>query len=568
MLTQLISRRSLAVYSAAVLLAGCAATPQPRTAGAPAGPVELQILGLNDFHGNLETPSAPIDIAQVDSSKLTTRAGGAAVLATTLQRLRAGHPSVTVAAGDLIGASPLTSAYFLDEPSIRALSLAGLEIAAVGNHEFDKGSAELTRMQRGGCEKHTSRVPCRLEPFGGAGFTYLAANVVTDAGTTLFPGTVVKQLGPARVGFIGMTLKETQTLVTPAGVAGLRFADEAATANALVPKLKAQGTDVIVLLIHQGGRVPDVYRERGCGGLSGDLLPILDRLDPAISVVVSGHTHHAYACQVQAGGSQRLVTSAGKNAFLVSDIRLFFDPAARRLIAASARNVPVTGTAADPAIAVLVDRYAAAARPAAERPVGKLAGPALKDAEDGESPAAALIADAQLAATRPATRGAAQISFINASGVRTDLKPHADGTVTYGDIFALQPFGNNLVVKTLTAAQLKALLEQQFKVENGMAKLGSLLVPSAGFGFTYDLSFRDGQRIRSMTLHGRPIDPAARYRVTVNNFLASGGDGFSVLAEGTDAYDAGLDLDALEAWLATDPGVPKVGRIKDVTPAG
>jgi len=561
-----ISRRSLLACSAGLLLAGCATTPQPRTAAA--APVEVQILGLNDFHGNLETPSPPVDIVQPDGTKLNTRAGGAAVLATTLQRLRAGHPSVTVAAGDLIGASPLTSAYFLDEPSIRALSMAGLEIASVGNHEFDKGAAELTRMQRGGCDKHTSRVPCRLEPFTGAGFTYLAANVVTDAGTTLFPATTVKQVGPVRLGFIGMTLKETQTLVTPAGVAGLHYTDEAATANALVPGLKAQGADVIVLLIHQGGRVTDTYRERGCEGLSGDLLPILDRLDPAIGVIVSGHTHNAYACQLQAGGTQRLVTSAGKNAYLVTDIRLTYDAGARRLLSATAENVPVTGTTADPAIAALVDRYAAAARPAAERVVGKLAGPVLKDADDGESGAAALIADAQLAATRPANRGDAQISFINASGVRTDLKPRADGTVTYGDIFALQPFGNNLVVKTLTGAQLKELLEQQFKVENGKARVASLLVPSTGFGFSYDLSFRERQRIQAMTLNGRPIDPAARYRVTVNNFLASGGDGFSVLAQGTDAFDAGLDLDALEAWLATNPAQPKVGRVRNSTPGG
>ncbi|MCW3798702.1 bifunctional metallophosphatase/5'-nucleotidase [Sphingomonas sp. BN140010] len=561
-----ISRRSLLACSAGLLLAGCATTPQPRTA--PTGLVEVQILGLNDFHGNLETPAAPVDIARGDGSKLTTRAGGAAALAATLQRLRAGHPSVTVAAGDLIGASPLTSAYFLDEPSIRALSMAGLEVASVGNHEFDKGAAELTRMQRGGCDKHTSRVPCRLEPFAGAGFTYLAANVVTERGTTLFPATTVKQVGPVRVGFIGMTLKETQTLVTPAGVAGLRFTDEAATANALVPTLRAQGADVIVLLFHQGGRVPDVYREHGCNGLSGDLLPILDKLDPSISIVVSGHTHQAYACQLQAGGAQRLVTSAGKNGYLVTDIRLTYDPSAKRLLKATAENVPVVGEAADPAITALVNRYAAAARPAAERPVGKLAGPALKDAEDGESPAAALIADAQLAATRPAGRGGAQLSFINASGVRTDLKPRADGTITYGDIFALQPFGNNLVVKTLTGAQLKALLEQQFKVEGGKIRVGSLLVPSAGFAFAYDLARPDGQRITAATLNGRPIDPAARYRVTVNNFLASGGDGFSVLAQGTDAFDAGLDLDALEAWLATNPPLPKVGRVRTAATAG
>ncbi len=550
----------------ALLLSACATVRTPPTPVA-AGPIEVQILGLNDFHGNLETPSASVSLVQPDGSKSEGRFGGAAALAGTLQRLRAGKPSVTVAAGDLIGATPLASAYFLDEPSIAALSAAGLEIAAVGNHEFDKGSAELLRMQRGGCDKHTSRVPCRLEAFRGASFAYLAANVLTEKGGSLFPGTAMKQLGPVRLGFIGMTLKETQTLVTPAGVAGLRFADEAATANALVPTLKAAGANVIVLLIHQGGRVADTYREAGCQGLSGDLLPILDKLDPEIGVVVSGHTHHAYACEVERGGARRLLTSAGKNGYLVSDIRLQFDPSRKRVIGRRAANVPVAGVA-DPQVAGLVQRYVDAAQPAALRPVGRLPGPALKNADDGESAAAALIADAQLAATRGAERGGAQLSLMNATGVRTDLKPRPDGTVTYGDVFALQPFGNNMVVTTLTGAQLKAVLEQQFRIESGTAKVKSLLVPSANFRFSYDLRRPEGQRIVSATLNGRAINPSARYRVTVSNFLASGGDGFSVLAEGTEPFDAGLDLDALEAWLAGNPALPTLGRTAEVGRAG
>jgi len=555
----LISRRSLLACSAAALLAGCAATP--RVATPAGGPVEVQILGINDFHGNLEVPAGQVAYVTPDGAKASESLGGAARLAAQLRQMRSGHPSVTVAAGDLIGASPLASAYFLDEPSIRALSMAGLELASVGNHEFDKGANELLRMQRGGCAKYTTRIPCRLEPFQGAGFTYLSANVATATGQTLFPGTAIKQVGPVRIGFIGMTLKETQTLVTPAGVAGLRFADEAATANALVPQLKAAGADLIVLLIHQGGRTPEIFRTGDCNGLSGDLLPILDKLDPAVAVVVSGHTHNAYACHVQNGGTDRLLTSAGKNGYFVTDIRLTYDAGARKLLAAQAVNKPVDGTAADPQVEALVERYAAAAKPAALRKVGTLSGPALKDAHDGDSPAARLIADAQLAGTRAADRGGAQLSFINGSGVRTDLKPAPDGTVTYGDIFAVQPFGNNLVVKTLTGAQVKALLEQQFGEENGKPRVKSLLVPSAGFAFAYDLSRPAGERVTSITLGGRPLDPAARYRVTVNNFLASGGDGFSVFNQGTDAFDAGLDLDALEAWLGTNPKVPMDKRV-------
>jgi 5'-nucleotidase len=230
--------------------------------------------------------------------------------------------------------------------------------------------------------------------------------------------------------------------------------------------------------------------------------------------------------------------------------------------------VLITGAAGvDAKVAALVERYAAAARPAAERVVGRLSGPAVKTVENGESRVAGLVADAQLAATKLPGRGGADLSFINTGGARTDLIPRADGSVTYGQNFALEPFGNTLVVRTLTGAQLKALLEQQFEDVDGKGALrASTLVPSANFHFAFDLSRPQGDRIVAMTLNGGPIAANGRYRVTVNNFLASGGDGYSALAEGTDPFDAGLDLDALEAWLAINPPVPVVGRIRDLTP--
>lgn len=548
---------------AALFLSACAGQVLPQA------PIEVQILAINDFHGNIETPPDQTSIAQPDGTVLKARVGGAAELASALNQARQGHPNtITVAAGDLIGASPLASAYFLDEPTVDAMNLLGLSLASVGNHEFDKGSAELLRMQNGGCGKNTNRVPCRLEPFGGARFEYLAANVLQSDGASLFPATAIKQVGLIRIGFIGETLQGTGTIVSHAGVAGLHFTDEAATANALVPKLKAAGADAIVLLIHQGGRVPDTYEEQGCNGLTGDILPILDKLDPAITTVISGHTHQAYACTLQRGGGARLLTSAGKYGFLYTDVRMSFDPATHRLLGERAINVPVTGASgADPRVAALADRYVTAVKPAAERAVGHLAGPALKTLENGESPVADLIADAQLAATRPPERGNADISFINTGGARTDLVPRSDGSVTYAQIFALEPFGNTLVVRTLTGAQLKQLLEQQFEANDGKAQLrASTLVPSANFHFTFDLSRPQGSRIVAMTLDGKPVDPNGRYRVTVNNFLAGGGDGYSVLTEGSETFDAGLDLDALEAWLATNPAAPRPGRIRDSTP--
>jgi 5'-nucleotidase len=554
--------RRVSVGFAAIFLSACAAQVPPQAAQPP---IEVQILAINDFHGNIETPPQPVSITQADGTVLKARLGGAAQLASALEQARQGHPySITVAAGDLIGASPLASAYFLDEPTIDAMSLLGLSLASVGNHEFDKGSAELVRMQQGGCEKHTTRVPCRLEPFAGARFQYLAANVQRGDGATLFPATAIKQVGPIKIGFIGETLQGTGSIVSPAGVAGLHFADEAATANALVPKLKAAGADTIVLLIHQGGGVPDSFEEQGCNGIAGDILPILDKLDPAITTVVSGHTHQAYACTLQRGGAARLLTSAGRYGILYTDLRLSFDPVSRRMIGERAVNVPVTGAVgSDSQVAALVARYVIASKPAAERVVGHLEAPATKSEENGESPVADLIADAQLAATKGSNRGNADLSFINSGGVRTDLVPRADGSITYGQIFALEPFGNTLVVRTLTGAQLKSLLEHQFDAQ-GLRP--SVLVPSANFHFAYDLSKPLGEHIVAMRLDGKPIDPNGRYRVVVNSFLASGGDGYTMLTEGADTFDAGLDLDALEEWLATNPQVPTPGRIRDATP--
>jgi 5'-nucleotidase len=569
----------------ALALGACVAPTVPPAAPpvAPlaAAPVEVQILAINDFHGNLEPPQLSIDAAAPDGTKVRVPAGGIAHLATAAKTLRSGHPlSVTVSAGDMIGASPFVSALFLDEPTITAMNLVGVEYNAVGNHEFDKGTAELTRMQHGGCEKYTTRQPCGLEPFAGANFGFLAANVLLPNGQTLFPPTAIKDFGPVKIGFIGMTLKETATIVPPAGVAGVTFADEAATANALVPQLKAAGADAIVLLLHQGGRSTGGYNDKSCPNFTGDILPILARLDPAIDLVISGHTHAAYICQFpRSGAHPLLLTSAGRFGTLISDIRLTFSPD-RHLLSERADNLIVQGEgystslgtvpvvpaypvyAPDPAVGAIVSRYVAAAAPQAQRIVGKLAGPVTKaETVDREQTAGEFIADAELAAGRTA---GAQIGFINSGGVRTDLVPAADGSVTYGQIFAMQPFSNSIVVKTLTGAQLKALLEQQFASGTNTAEKPVMLLPSKGFIFAYDLRRPAGDRIVELRFSGKPTDPAGRYRVAVPNFLASGGDNFTTLAQGTVEKDIGLDLDALEAWLKKGAEVPKLGRIKSL----
>ena len=557
---------------AALALTGCATHAAPPAPLAQRAPVEVQILAFNDFHGNLETPPA-VEVTEADGSKHKIVSGGVAHLAAALEGLRAGHPNtVTVSAGDTIGASPLISANYLDEPTIDAMNLLGLEFSSVGNHEFDRGADELKRMQFGGCAKYTRRVPCAVEPFGGARFRYLAANVVKADGSTIFPATALKHFetpaGPITIGFIGMTLKGTQQLVTPSGVKELTFRDEAQTANALVPQLKAQGADAIVLLIHQGGKTPEFTSGNGCDGFHGDIVPILSKLDPAIVTVVSGHTHWAYICRGTAQvGPGRLLTSAGKYGYFVTELTLEFDPATHRLIGEDARNIRVGNgeRGEDYAEKSLVDRYAAAIAPIANHVIGHLNAPAPNSVDDAESPAADLIADSMLAATRAPNIGGAQLALVNATGVRLSLPA---GDIKYADAFSMMPFGNNLVVMTLTGAQLRQAIEQEYAqtIRPGLTEPAALAA-SEGFTYTADMSKPAGSRVVDMRLEDKPIDATAKYRVVVNNYLASGGDGLTAFTTGTEIKDTGIiDLDALVAWIAPRRAPPAANRIRIVGP--
>ncbi|NUT01065.1 MAG: bifunctional metallophosphatase/5'-nucleotidase [Sphingomonas sp.] len=555
------------VTVALLALAGCATQPTAVTPVAPPAPIEVQILAFNDFHGNLEPP-APVEVTEADGAKRKIQTGGVANLAATLTELRSGHANtVTVSAGDTIGASPLISANYLDEPTITAMNLLGLEFNSVGNHEFDRGTDELKRVQNGGCAKFTRRAPCAVEPFAGARFRYLAANVVRADGTTIFPATGLKRFGPVTIGFIGMTLRGTANLVTPSGVKGLSFSDEAATANALVPKLKAEGADAIVLLIHQGGKTSQFTTGNGCDGLYGDILPILPRLDPDITTVVSGHTHWAYVCDgTKETGAGRLMTSAGKNGYFVTDLRLSFDPATRKLLRQGAAYVVVGNgeRGADAAEQLLVSRYAAAVAPIANRVIGRLTEKATTDADDGESAAADLIADSMLAATRSPENGGAQLALVNATGVRVALPA---GDVLYKDAFAMMPFGNNLLVLTMTGEQLKAAIEQQYAIpiKSGRTR-PSALAPSEGFAYAVDMAKPEGNRVSDIRLNGKTLTASGRYRVVVNNYLASGGDSLSKFTEGTDITDRGIiDLDALVAWIAPGRTPPRPDRVRIVT---
>ena len=528
----------LATALAAALLAGCAA---PR----PAEPVKVRVLAINDFHGNLRP--APGGLRTSDPANpgqtITVPAGGAEHLATAVAELRTAHPNhIFVAAGDLIGATPLLSALFRDEPTIESLSLMGLEASAVGNHEFDKGADELLRLQRGGCHPGEG---CRGPvPFKGAGFQYLAAStVVQSTGRTLLPAYHVKRFQGLPVAFIGLTLAGTPGIVVPAGVAGLSFRDEAETVNELVPVLRRQGIEAIVVLIHEGGWPGGGHNE--CPDISGPIVDIVKRLDKAVDLVISGHTHRAYNCRIDG----RLVTSADKYGTLVTAIDLVLDPQTGDVTSAVADNVIVLPSfARDPRQTQLIEMYERLAAPLARRVVGRLGADLPRDADPaGASVLGQVVADAQLAATQDA---GAQIAFMNPGGIRAALPRPADGQLRYEDLFSVQPFYNNLVTLTLSGAQVLDLLEQQWQQPRPR-----ILQVSRGFSYAWDATRPVGQRVvpGSVRLHGRPLDAVAEVRVTVNSFLAAGGDGFSVLEAGRQPRTGIMDVDALELFVKANP---------------
>ena len=513
--------------------------------------VDLQILALNDFHGNLE-PLPP------STSQGTPELGGVAHLATLVRDHRAANRrTVFVSAGDLIGASPLISALFHDEPSIEAFNLMDLNFNAVGNHEFDEGAAELLRMQRGGC--HPVDGCLDGDGFAGADFQFLAANVVVeDTGKTLFPGVGIYDANGVKIAFIGMTLEGTPSIVTPAGVAGLDFQDEADTANALIDSVKERA-DIIVVLIHEGGAPSQPFPYDGCAanGISGAIVDIVERTSDEVDLFITGHTHSAYICEIDG----RPVTSSLSFGRVLTDIDISYDRSAKEIVGMTIDNIPVvtTGTpAAD--LAALVTKYKNLSAPLANRVIGSITADITRTANAaGESALGDVIADAQLAATAPVGFGEAVIAFQNPGGIRADLlfanSPggEAPGEITYGEAFSVQPFGNSLVTMTLTGQQIKDVLEQQF--DNPVVGQNRIMQVSNGFTYSWTLSAPIGSKVSNMALNGVPIDLGATYRVTVNSFMADGGDNFSVFKAGTDRLGGAVDIDALAAYFATNSPV-------------
>ncbi len=557
----------------------------------PGSTTDVHLIAFNDFHGNLEPAGLNI---------YGHYAGGAAYLAKAVKDKQARYPrEVTLFAGDNIGAAPLVNALFDEEPATIVANEMGVDVASVGNHEFDKGAAELLRIQKGGCPSggcvgapyaRPGRKPTTTYP--GADFPYLSTNVVaTVNGKPLLRSTFVKDFRGATgkkfsVGFIGETLQATPTIVTPSGVAGLTFEDEADAANQAARKLARNGVEVPILIVHQGGFQTNPATLNGCAGnLAGsDIEKIVQKLDPSIKVIVSAHTHAEYRCTLTTNGVTRLVTSASSFGRILSDITLNINDRTGELVSADATNSIVDNsttllpaarqddtTKYDPTVAAVVAQYVKAAAPLANRVIGTIQGDLTRTAA-GESTLGDVIADSQLAATAPAAVGSAQIAFMNPGGIRADLKVgdissggEKPGEVTYGEAFTVQPFGNSLVTKTLTGAQIRSLLEQQFVGCGGQLSSKTLQV-STGFSYTQNPAAADcAAKIGTITLGGTPIDPAASYRVTENSFLATGGDGFTVFNGGTGATGGGQDIDAfVAAFAAAKPGgipVPPLNRI-------
>jgi 5'-nucleotidase len=545
--------------------------------------VDVKLLAFNDFHGNIEAgPAGTIQTGccTTTGAAIATPAGGIEYFSTWMKQLGSEEPNTIVtSSGDLIGASPILSGLFHDEPTINAMNLVGVDVAGVGNHEFDEGKAELLRMQNGGCIAETPFSCPDGVPFVGSLFQYLSANVIdTDTQNPLLPAYKIVTVGGEKIAFVGETLQGTPLIVTPSGVAGLDFLDEADTVNRLVPRLYAQGVHAIVLLLHQGGQQNAPFSQgfmdvNKCENFTGpDLLDVVNRLDHRVDLVLSAHTHQPYVCNI--GG--RLVTSAASFGRVITEVNLKLKRSAGSVESVTAVNHVVThDVAPDPRMTELIAHYKQYSDPLANRVVGTITGDLIAGRNGGanaagESTLGDVISDAQLEATAPSDFGGAVISFMNPGGIRNQLlvdgqssAGEGPGEVTYGELFAVQPFANTLTVKTMTGDMIYRVLEQQF--DNPAAGSKRILEVSKGFTYTYAQNAPAGQHVvdGSVKLNGVPIDRNASYRVQMNSFLATGGDGFSVFNEGTDQLGGAVDLDALVDYFVAHTPIdpPTLDRI-------
>lgn len=563
---------------AAALLLGAAAAAH----AAGGAPVHLRLIGINDFHGNLEPANLSLTLSESQDGKAwRVSAGGAPALAGLVHELRAGSEhSLFLSAGDLVGASPLPSTLFRHESTIDVMNAMGLDVNAIGNHEFDAGRAELDRLAHGGCAAPGGpAVSCAKGGYAGAKFPFISSNVLDAKGRPTLAPFVIKRVGGVRVGIVGAVTHLTPSMVTASGVKGLTFVDEADAVNRSARGLRAMGVRTVIAVLHEGGEIgPSGHRgdwnDTRCADAHGPIFDIARRLDPEVRVLFTGHTHQGYRCEIDG----RVIiqgTSYGRG---VSVVDIAIDRRTGRMLPAQTHsyNIPVLNAEADAAtreavaamipepygqalrrahddavIAAKVDAYASQAAPIAQRPVGRIL-ESFTRAGSADSAAGRLVADAQLAATRDPARGGAQVAFMNPGGIRSDLECAGTPpcTVTFGQAFTMQPFGNTLTVMTLRGEAIKRLLESQQR-KPGADPL--FLQPSSGLTYTWRSDAPAGEHVADLRLDGAPVDPATEYRVTVNSFLAEGGDGFGVLREGTQRAGGAPDIDALVDYLSGLP---------------
>jgi 5'-nucleotidase len=544
-----------------LMFSGCTTIPAPPPAVVVPPVVSVKLIAFNDFHGNLQIPNlrVPVPDASQSTGIRFENAGGVEQFAALVQTLKQQNPlNAVVSAGDLVGATPLMSALFKDEPTIEAMNLIGVDFHAVGNHEFDYGVAHLKRLQSGGCEKNvtTGQPDCKGRPtYAGANFPFLAANVIAESdGKTLFPAYGVKAFDGVKVAFIGMTLRNIPQLVRPSGTAGLRFLDEVETVNQLLPELKAKGINAVVVVVHEGGEQSGGIND--CIDFRGPAKDIASRLGPEVSVVITGHTHRYYICDV----AGKRVTSAGSYGTLLTEIDVDLDRATGRVSRSVARNIVVKPDGPKAAeLTGFVERYKALSEPLEKRIVADVARElSAVSTPAGESTLGNLIADAHLSATASPDRGGAVIAFNNRGSLRAPIIPDESGGVSYGALFKTQPFQNDLVVMNLTGAEIKNVLERQWTAE-AEGRFSRIMGVSKGFSYVWDAAKPIGSRVvaGSMKLNGAPVRLDLEYRVVANSFVAAGAEGFTVFRDGRDRQVSVLDLDALVEYLgASSPYQP------------
>ena len=544
------------VIGAAFVLAGCATTP------VPVPTTDVSIFSINDFHGHIQPKSPTPLMPRLPDPKTgeikPQAAGGAAYLATVLNGLRAQRPnSVFVAAGDLMGASPQLSSLLSDEPTLSALSAMGLDASALGNHDLDAGLTELLRKTRGEC----APTGCVWPEFKGAAFPYLAVNMLdAETGKTILPTHKIVTVGGMRIALVGAVTKDTPKVIVAKAIRGLKFIDEADAMNALIPQLRAEGAQLLIAMMHEGSVTEGLANDPtyACEGLRGRGADIAHRLDPAYGIIISGHTHNAYTCKING----RLLVQAGSFGGWITESRLKVT-ATGQVLEAQAVNYPVLqgSNAPNPAFAALVQRAAELTNAVRNRPINTLSQGAVRNpvAPYGDSTLGNLISDAQLAYAKK--RGVADVAMINSGGIRADLTVEAGKPVTLSDLFAIQPFNNELIVMTLTGAQLKDVVLRQLPRTTAPRRFAQV---SSNFRFQWSQSADGTSTLNSLTLDGQPLVDTKDYRVVVNNFMAEGGDDLSVFRQGRDKINLGVDLDALVEWVAENPkGVEQIqpGRI-------